>query len=196
MTDPAPLQILTQVTRLLDSLNIPYMIGGSFASSVHGLGRHTRDADLVIDLAHHQIDGLVHGLKGDFYISREAIQEALRDHDAFNAIHLDSTFKIDFFVLGTSPFDREEFRRRELHPRMATEGSGLVFKTPEDTILRKLEWYRAGGEVSDQQWRDVLGVIAVCGGRLDVAYLDRWAASLNLADLLARARQEAERAEP
>lgn len=52
--DATPVQILTQVTRHLHSLNIPYMIDGSFASSVHGMGRHTRDADLVIDLAPHR----------------------------------------------------------------------------------------------------------------------------------------------
>jgi len=124
--DATPVQILTQVTRLLNTLNIPYMIGGSFASSVHGMGRHTRDADLVIDLAPSQVDALVRGLERDFYISREAIQEARRDHDAFNAIHLDSTFKIDFFILGTSPFDREEFRRREAHQSMASGELGLV----------------------------------------------------------------------
>lgn len=192
--DATPVQILTEVTRLLDALNIPYMIGGSFASSVHGMGRHTRDADLVIDLAANQADALVRGLEKDFYVSREAVQDALRDHDAFNAIHLDSTFKIDFFILGTSPFDQEEFRRREAHQPTA-EGPGLVFKTAEDTILRKLEWYRAGGEVSEQQWRDVLGVLAVCRARLDDAYLNQWAASLELTNLLARARHEAEPAE-
>ena len=62
-------------------------------------------------------------------------------------------------------------------------------KTPEDTVLRKLEWYRSGGEVSDQQWRDVLGVLAVWRGRLDEAYLDRWAAALRVSDLLERARR-------
>ncbi len=71
-----------------------------------------------------------------------------------------------------------------------------MFKTPEDTILRKLQWYRAGGEVSEQQWRDVLGVLAVCHARLDDDYLDRWAASLELTDLLARARLEAKPSEP
>lgn len=74
------------------------------------MGRHTRDADLVIDLAPHQVDALAHELETDFYVSREAIHEALRDHEAFNAIHLDSIFKIDFFILGTSPFDRERFQ--------------------------------------------------------------------------------------
>ena len=196
MTDIAPIQILAHVTRLLETLNIPYMIGGSFASSVHGMGRHTRDADLVIDLAPNHVNALVRGLEADFYVSREAVLEALRDHEAFNAIHLDSTFKIDFFILGTSPFDREEFRRRETHPSLESDGPGLVFKTAEDTILRKLEWFRSGGEVSEQQWRDVLGVLAVSAAKLDDTYLDRWAASLGLADLLARARDQAMPREP
>ena len=129
-------------------------------------------------------------------LTREAIHEALRDHEAFNAIHLGSTFKIDFFVRGNSPFDREEFRRRVTYQLEESDDPGLVFKTPEDTILKKLEWFRAGGEVSEQQWRDVLGVLAVSDAKLDNAYLDRWAASLGLADLLTRARGQAKPTEP
>jgi len=57
-------------------------------------------------------------------------------------------------------------------------------------ILFKLRWYRLGNEASDQQWSDVLGVMKVQAGRLDDAYLDYWAAALNVRDLLDRARKE------
>ncbi|HZT80221.1 MAG TPA: hypothetical protein VFA26_08365, partial [Gemmataceae bacterium] len=59
-----------------------------------------------------------------------------------------------------------------------------------DLILFKLRWYRLGNEVSEKQWDDVLSVLKVQAGRLDDAYLDRWAAELHVADLLAKARQE------
>jgi hypothetical protein len=61
----------------------------------------------------------------------------------------------------------------------------------EDTVLCKLEWYRLGGEVSDRQWRDVVGVPNVQGSRLDQDYMCCMAASLGVADLLSRAFEEA-----
>ena len=61
--------------------------------------------------------------------------------------------------------------------------------TAEDTLLAKLEWYRIGGEVSERQWRDVLGILKVQAGRLDLAYLRRWAIELKVEDLLERAAQ-------
>jgi hypothetical protein len=62
--------------------------------------------------------------------------------------------------------------------------------SPEDIILLKLEWFRIGGEMSERQWNDVLGVFEIQGSRLDQTYLDHWAPVIGVADLLARARQE------
>lgn len=58
-------------------------------------------------------------------------------------------------------------------------------------MLRKLDWYRRGGEVSERQWEDAVGVLATLGDRLDGAYLDQWAASPGGSDLLKRARTAA-----
>ncbi len=62
----------------------------------------------------------------------------------------------------------------------------------EDVILAKLEWYRLGGEISDQQWRDILGVLKVQAGRLDMDYLKQWAVELEVAGLLQRALKDSE----
>jgi hypothetical protein len=53
-------------------------------------------------------------------------------------------------------------------------------------VLRKLEWYRRGGEISDRQWRDVLAIVALQGETLDRGTLTRWAPVLGVSDLLAR----------
>jgi hypothetical protein len=53
----------------------------------------------------------------------------------------------------------------------------------EDTILARLQWCRLGGEVSERQWR---GVVEVQKDRLELGYLKRWAAHLEVSDLLAR----------
>ena len=66
------------------------------------------------------------------------------------------------------------------------------FASPEDTILAKLEWYRLGNEVSERQWRDVLGVLKTRAGTLELSYLQKWADELKVSDLLERALKEME----
>lgn len=67
----------------------------------------------------------------------------------------------------------------------------LFIAAPEDIVLRKLEGYRLGGEVSERQWLDVLGVLKVQADALELDYLREWAARLDLSDLLARAMRDA-----
>jgi hypothetical protein len=50
--------------------------------------------------------------------------------------------------------------------------------TVEDLILAKLAWAADTG--SDQQLRDVAGMIEVAGPDLDRAYVQQWAAKLGL----------------
>jgi len=185
--------VLRDVVGILDSLGIRYVVGGSIASSVHGEARYTRDADLIVELLADRIEPLANALEPRFYVSRDAMREAVRERDSFNAIEPESGFKVDFFVLGRGAFDLEEFERGAREPFPPEGRTAIVYKTPEDTILRKLLWYRAGGEVSDQQWNDVLGVLATCRAKLDNAHLDRWASQLRVTDLLAKARAAIER---
>ena len=100
--------------------------------------------------------------------------------------------KIDIFGLGSTPYDEVEFARRR-RVKVRASGVELWIKSPEDTILRKLLWYREGGHVSDKQWRDVVEVLRIRGPDLDPVYLDLWAARLGIEALLARARTDAER---
>ena len=67
-----------------------------------------------------------------------------------------------------------------------------MFSSPEDIILAKLELYRLGGEVSERQWRDILGVLKTCSGELSLEYLRKWANELKVSDLLERALKEME----
>jgi hypothetical protein len=98
--------------------------------------------------------------------------------------------KVDLFGLGSAPYDEAEFSRRR-RVRVRSSGEELYIKSPEDTILRKLLWYRQGGEVSTKQWRDVVEVLRVSGAHLDSVYLDSWATRLGLTELLFRVRAQA-----
>ncbi len=190
MPDGELLRAVLEVVEALDALGVPYHVGGSLASSVHGIPRQTNDLDLVVDLPTAAVAPLEERLRGNFYVDAESIRRAIRQRRSFNLVHLATGFKIDVFLQGRSPFDRMEFARLGRH-RLEDLPRELAVKSAEDTVLRKLEWYRLGTEVSDRQWSDVLGVIRTQGDRLDVDYLRRWAPELGVADLLERALQAA-----
>jgi hypothetical protein len=180
-------QIAVRVIDVLEELEIPYHVGGSFASSIHGVPRLTRDLDLVVELPNALVPLFVARLEKDFYLDPEAIRHAIQRHSQFNLIHLASGFKVDIFLLGPEAFDRKEFARSALERLRDDPPRDVFVKSPEDTLLRKLQWYRIGGEVSDRQWTDVLGIVKTQGNRLDIEYLERWAEELEVADLLERA---------
>ncbi len=100
-------------------------------------------------------------------------------------------FKVDVFVRSRRPFDQLQLARRSAHI-VTTDPQRIAYvATAEDTILAKLEWYRAGGESSERQWRDVVGIVQAQSGRLDVNYLRHWAEELGVTDLLQRALEQA-----
>ena len=187
---PDILAAITPIVEALEELGIPYHIGGSVASSLYGLPRLTIDADLVADIRMKHVRPLVKQLETDYYIDEDMIRDAIRRQSSFNIIHLDTMLKVDVFIPKTRLFDQEELRK--VRQEVLSEGTRpFNIASPEGTILNKLEWYRMGGEVSDRQWNDILGVLKVQGTNLDMAYLQRWAADLSVTDLLERALVDA-----
>jgi hypothetical protein len=191
MKFPEPIPALVLVIDALEALGVPYFIGGSVASAIYGVLRTTVDADLVADLRVQHAEPLAHALGDAFHVDAESIKEAIRHQRSFNLIHLGTMFKVDVFVLKRRPFDASQFARRTAHVIATDPERRAYVASAEDTILAKLEWYRLGNEVSDQQWRDVLGILKVQTDRLDHDYLRQWAVELNVADLLERALGEA-----
>jgi len=190
MNAPEILAAIAPVVEALEELGVTYHFGGSVASSVHGIPRLTIDADLVADLRLEHVRPLVKQLEAEYYIDADAVRDAIRRRSSFNAIHLDTMLKVDVFIPKTRAFDQEELRRTR--QEVLVEGTRPFYMaSPEGTILNKLEWYRMGGEVSDRQWNDILGVLKVKGTALDMAYMQRWAKALQVTDLLERALVEA-----
>jgi hypothetical protein len=189
---PEAINVLMRIVDVFERLHIPYFIGGSMASAIHGVARSTLDADMVAEIDLPQVEPLVKALGDDFYVDEVMIRDAIRHHSSFNLIHLATMFKVDVFLRKERPFDRVQFQRR-VEQLFATNPEQKAFMTTaEDIILAKLEWYRMGNEISDRQWRDILGVLKVQVGRLDMDYLHKWADELKVVDLLQRALKESE----
>lgn len=190
MIESEALQVTLLVTNLLDELNIPYVIGGSMASIIHGMLRTTMDVDIVADIQQEQTQAFLAGLKNAFYADGVMILQAIQRRSSFNLIHLTTMFKVDIFIPKAHPFDQQQLNRR-ISERIAEDSDESIWVlSAEDIVLAKLDWFRLGGEVSERQWRDILGVLKTQQSDLDIAYLKEWAAQLGVTELMERALEE------
>jgi hypothetical protein len=183
--------VMFLVAEVLEKMGIPYCVCGSLASSLLGEWRSTRDVDLLADIKGKQVRPLSEALQSDFYAEEHSMIQAVKLRRSFNVIHSETLYKVDLFVSKGTEFEKKQLERRQLRSVNPEDQKTAYFATPEDTILAKLAWYRLGNEISDQQWRDVMGVVKLQRGKLDLEYLRHWSAELNVSDLFADALQEA-----
>jgi hypothetical protein len=185
-----PIAVALVVTGVFDRLGIVHTIGGSVAASFAGEPRTSIDIDIVAAVGESHIPALMAALSPDFYVDDEALRRAVRARTSANLVHHETQVKIDIFVAGGTPLDEQQLARR----RAVDVGGGRILHVhpPEDILLQKLRWYRQGGEVSDRQWRDIVGIVRTQGPRLERDYLARYAPVLDVGDLLARALLEGE----
>ncbi len=190
MTPPEPIAVTSQVTAALEKLGIRYAIGGSMASAIHGVVRSSQDSDIVAEIGARHVQPFVRALQNDFYVDAEMIVDAIERRVSFNVIHRETMFKVDVFVAKPRAFDQSQLNRARKETLASEPPLQAMVASAEDTLLAKLEWYRMGGETSERQWRDVLGMLQVQQGRLDAEYMRRWAKELGVQDLLERAMND------
>ena len=193
MATDSALDVALTVADLFEDLGVDYLVGGSLASSLHGEPRATQDVDFVAALTATDVKRFLEKLGNGFYVDADRVLQSVIHARSFNVIHLETMFKVDVFVLADTEPARLEMSRRERHE--VAEGRSLYVASAEDVVLQKLRWYRLGDEVSDRQWRDVLAVLRVNSGRLDLAYMKSAAPDLGVEDLLQRALRFAESGE-
>ena len=187
MTSADLIAAVMPVAECLERLGVRWFLTGSTASSAHGIARASIDGDLVAELEPAHVDALVACLGNAYYVPAEPLRAAVGERRSFNLIHLSTMFKVHVFVSRQRGFDLAAADRATTEPLDdAADAPRLPTATPEDTVLAKLEWFRRGGEVSERQWWDIIGVLRVAR-HADRAHLRTWAIQLGVADLLERA---------
>jgi hypothetical protein len=108
----SPGEGLLRLLKVFDRLEIAYTIGGSGASSVHGLVRTTGDIDMVARIGLPDVRSLVTDLRQDFYIEEEQVRTALEHFRSFNVIYLRNSYKFDILPLTADRYQQVQFGRR------------------------------------------------------------------------------------
>jgi hypothetical protein len=174
---------ISELASALKRVGIPYVIGGSVASSVRGIVRATIDVDVVAQIGVGQTDELAAALGPDWYADPDQMRDSVATGRAFNIIYLPFTQKVDVFP-ATEEFHRSQLERAsKVAIPFLGDSAEYPVASAEDILLAKLHWYRMGGEASERQWSDIAGILAVALD-LDATYLRTWAARLGVEDLL------------
>jgi hypothetical protein len=172
-----PLSLARAVIRVIEDEDGVCFVTGSIASSFYGEPRHTRDVDVVADISYRHIFALMDAFPSpEYYISRDAAIDALQNARMFNIIHPASGSKVDLIVSDRSAFNQTRFTRVVRAP---LDGGELPLSSPEDVILKKLEFYKSGG--SERHIRDIMPMLASTEFPVDRSYIERWAERLDLA---------------
>jgi hypothetical protein len=193
VTSPDWIVVTLKVIEIFDKLGIPYVVCGSVASIIHGTPRTTLDADLLAEVKLEHVTSLASALQQDFYVEPGSIEEAIRLHKSFHLIHQETMFKVEVFVPKPRPFDQAQLAHR-VELEIAHDPRRMAWiASAEDIVLAKLESFRMGDQVPEQQWRDILGVLKTQMGKLDVEYMQQMAITLSVSDLLQQALEEADK---
>jgi hypothetical protein len=195
MNEPrlTPIDLAINVATIFESLEVQYALGGSVAASLFGEPRTTIDIDFATRIELPQFEALLATAGAEFYVPEHHARKAIEAAGSFNLIHHQSGLKVDVFVLGDGLLDIRQIERHVRHVVALNPITEMWITAPDDLILRKLTWFREGGEVSDRQWRDIARLLEAQQQFLDFSDMRVVASELGLDELLSRAIDDAQR---
>jgi hypothetical protein len=171
---------MREVFETLEVLGVRYFVTGSEAAAVYGSLRQTFDTDVVIDLKPSRF-GTIDQALGGAYVVNEPIDYG--DFSMASLISIDTAAKVDLIMCVRSPWADAAMARRHSaeHPTLGNVWVAAI----EDLILAKLMWSEGTSEL---HLRDCGTLIRINRDEIDWPYMQRWAAVLEVAELLARVR--------
>ncbi len=170
------IDIVRDISRRFEQINIPYMLTGSMAMNYYAQPRMTRDIDIVIAISPDDVGRVAALFRPDYYVSEENIRESIAHESIFNLIHQESVIKVDCIIRKNSEYRRMEFGRRQ---KISVLDFITFIVSKEDLIISKLSWAKESN--SDVQLSDVRNLLAT---GYDDAYLRHWTRELGLDNLL------------
>ena len=166
-------ELLDTISRTLDALEIPYMLSGSLALNLYTIPRATRDIDMIVELQEKDVDQFIAVIKDKFYFHEPTIRDEIKRSGMFNIIHLESSYKVDFIVRSSHPFELQKFKRRS---QIDFLGGKIWVITLEDLVISKLMWIQQ--LESDLHKRDVKSLLE--NKNADLEYIKYWCKELKL----------------
>jgi hypothetical protein len=171
--------LLRYLAEALDRLQLRYAVTGSTATIAYGEARFTNDIDVVVDFPLSRVNEFLATFPSPgFYVSRPAVESAIKARKQFNIIRPDSALKVDVIVATESEFDRERLDRSQPLPVLADRA--VSFASPEDVIIKKLQYFHEGR--SEKHLRDIAGVLRVQGDLIDRDRISDWSKRLGLSE--------------
>lgn len=183
-----PIRVINKVAKIFQKYGINYLVGGSLASSLHGIPRATQDVDIVAEFKGKDITKIAELLSVDFFVDIEMIIKAVSRKSSFNIIEKENIFKVDIFVMGNDEISRWEMNRRVPY-KINDDNESVYVCSAEDIIAHKLYWYNLGDGMSERQWNDALNVLKIQKNKLNLEYLKQVCSARGVTNILERALQ-------
>lgn len=177
-----PRELLKNIARIFERLNLPYLVTGGMAVLIWGRPRFTADIDIVIELKPSDVKNFAGALKElskAGYVDEDIMEEMVRNGGEFNFVDGTTGVKVDFWIFDNGDFDSSRLKRRVAKEIL---GQKIYFTSPEDLILSKLKWYKESH--SNRHLEDAESVLKISGTELDMGYLEKWAGEIGATDYL------------
>ena len=173
-------ELLLFVVDCLENLKIPYLVTGAIASIAYGEPRFTNDIDIVADMTLAHVGAFKSSFPEDeFYLDLDSMRKAIDRRHQFNIIHPRSGLKVDVNICQRHDFDKSRFARAKKLSVSKTKTA--AFASPEDVIIKKLEYYKQGR--SEKHLRDIASMLKISDELIDRAYITKWANRLGVSVL-------------